>query len=163
MHIFKDGDGREWRLSLNFHTLERLKASGVDLTDPQVVVRLGDDPYQLGTALWCLAERQAESAGITPEQFAEATADGDVIEAAVTALVAELVSFTRPARRAVLTKAMAAKRALEERQLTAATAMLDSGQIEKEADAAMAKLMDELTFAKSDTSSPELSASTPAP
>lgn len=144
MHAFIDSEKREWKLSLNFRSLERLRDNGCDLTDPKVVVRLGDDPYQLGAALWCLVEPQAEKASVDPDDFAEACADGEVIESAVTALVNELILFTRPARRPAMTKALAAKRAMEAKAIKAAEAMLDGGSLDKEMDKAIAKMQSEL-------------------
>lgn len=140
MHTFKDKEGREWKLSLHYRTLERLRDAGIDLTDPKAVLALGDDPYRLGATLWTLVESQAEKLGVTPDEFAEATADGDVIEAAVVALVDELVSFTRPARREALKRAMEAKRALEEKTLATAMEMMNSGAMERQMDEAVEKM-----------------------
>lgn len=155
MHSFKDKEGREWRLSLNFRTLERLRDEGIDLTDPKTVLALGDDPYRLGMTLWTLAQSQADTAGVSPDAFAEATADGDVIEAAVVALVEELVSFTRPARRDALRKAMAAKRALEERTLATAVEMMESEAMTQRMDEVTSKLRTEFASSLSVTNSPE--------
>jgi len=134
MSSFKDSENREWKLSINFHSLRSCKDNGIDLTDGQTVIRLSDDPYSLGMTLWTLVESQAEKRDVSPEAFAEACGSGEVVAAAADALMEALLDFTRPDRREALRKAMAAKAAVDRQAIGMAMEMIDGGEIEKAAE-----------------------------
>jgi len=140
MATFTDTEGRSWIVAVNCATLGRCKDAGVDLTRPDAALRIADDVLQLGMALWCMVERQAESRGITPEQFAESLGSGEVIDAAADALLEALVDFTRPGRRAVLRKAIATKQDVDRKAVGVAEQMIDSGEIEREAERELSRL-----------------------
>lgn len=99
MAKFTDADGREWAVRLTLGLLPRLKDAGLDLT---ATVKAGsldigglEDPDTLGRVLWTLVERQAEKAGVTPEQLAEAM-DGPTLYAFRLAFAEALADFSHP-------------------------------------------------------------------
>jgi hypothetical protein len=94
------------------------------------------DPFTLGQVIWCLVEPQAESRGLTPEQFFSEF-DGVTLESAYAALVDEMVFFCHPRQRKILSAAVAKVREAE----VVANQMVDQRmpQIEMEMDAAIAQ------------------------
>jgi len=140
MNTFKDKEGREWKLSINFHSLRQCKENGIDLTVPDTIVGIGNDPYRLGITLWTLIEPQAERRDVSPEEFAEACDTGEVIAAAVDALIGALLDFTRPDRRTALRKALDAQAAVEQQAIGMAMEMIDNGEIGKAATKELDKL-----------------------
>lgn len=108
---FKDRDGREWIVAVTIGSAARVKeATGVnfgDIRDGQVFLELGVDPFRFAGVLWTLCEAQAQLRNVTPESFAEAL-DGDVIDAAMDALVEALILFTRAPMRGAIRKVIAA-------------------------------------------------------
>jgi len=101
MHTFRDAEGREWQIAVNVATIKRVRdALDLDLLaagDPDptkdAIVRLAGDPILLADTLFVLCREQAETRGVTDEQFGAALA-GDPIDRATEALLAEIVDFT---------------------------------------------------------------------
>jgi len=135
---FKDTEGRSWDIAATIGSLRRVKdLADVDLTDPKRLAELGEDPFVLGSVLFAICRPQIEQRDLSEEQFAAAF-DGDVVDRAADALVEELISFSRPAKRATLRRVMDKKTALEKKMLEAAEQMIqDDGWIDQ---AAAAKL-----------------------
>lgn len=97
MPTFTDKAGRSWLVELTVADLPRLRALGFELgqilSAPE---RMGDlflaDPEKLVAAVWLLCEAQADTAGVTPEQFA-AGFDGPGLERSVEALIGAAIDF----------------------------------------------------------------------
>lgn len=105
MKTFKDLEGREWKISLNGWTLERVKeGANVLLTkliddDCKLLVALHDEPLLLVSVLWHMVEEEANDRDISKRDFAMSLA-GDVLDEARKALIASIVDFfDDPARR----------------------------------------------------------------
>jgi hypothetical protein len=159
MHSFKDKTGREWILEADLGSYDRVAASaGVKLYDiatdnPQSLVQLAD-VLTLGKVLWLMCEPQAESRGVSPEDFAKAF-DGDTLAAAYKSLINEMVFFCPTRQRKALT--LAVKKILDVE--TRAEEMVNENmeEFEREIDRAI----ENWTRGSSPTSSPESSESIP--
>ena len=104
MKTFTDNTGRTWTLSVTVGTIKRVRAlCGVDLANiitmesgktPNVglLERLAADPVLLVDVLFAVCKPEADTKGITDEEFGRAMA-GDVIELAATALLDEIIDF----------------------------------------------------------------------
>lgn len=158
MHTFKDTAGREWRLEANMGSYARVAASaGVKLYDiatesRESLVQL-TDALTLGKVLWSMVEPQAESRGVSPEEFAAAF-NGDTLESAYNALLDEMLFFCPTRQRKVLELAVRKVREVETRAVAVADEKLE--EFEKEIDRAL----DQLTRGFLDTSLPASLAST---
>jgi hypothetical protein len=97
MAKFTDNNGKQWQLLITVGSLAKVKAdAGVNLSivskDTSWLEAIYGDPAKLGEILWSLCERQAEAAGVTPEQFVDGLT-GEVLGAAGDALVASVCDF----------------------------------------------------------------------
>jgi hypothetical protein len=105
MRTFKDTEGREWRLKLDWDLHEQVK----DKTG-KMLLSLGDNDCELLAELhtnfsllvdivWVLCEEQAASLGVVDDEKLTATRKfakglgGDVLEQAATALVGAVIDF----------------------------------------------------------------------
>jgi len=156
MKTFKDTADRDWTIAINITSVKRVRdLAGIDLlanVGGELVEKLNGDALVVFDILYALVKPEAETRSVTAEQFGSAL-DGDVIEAATTALIAELIAFFPPSRRPMIVKAMAKLKDLE----TAAMA-----QVLKEIDEMNAEsLVASLSNSKSGNS-PASSESIPA-
>ena len=114
MKQFKDMNGRTWEVSMNVAALKRVRdlldidlmqLPIVDENDPEASLlhRLGTDPVVLVDVLFVMVKPQADATGVTDDQFAEALG-GDALADGSEALIAECISFYRPAVRETLMK-----------------------------------------------------------
>jgi len=170
MRTFNDNAGRTWSLTLSVWTVKKVRdLLGVDLLDlggesatgssdkkPGLLFRLIADPVLLVDVLYVVFKDQADSAGITDEQFGRAMG-GDAIDAATKAFLEELADFTPSPR----------DRARARKVIATTWAMIDKAQdvldarAEKDLPAAVEALT--RTLGSSFGSSPDSSESTPAP
>jgi hypothetical protein len=159
MHSFKDRAGRTWDIEGTYLSYSRVKShTGVNLFDVaseerKCLAQIAD-PFTLGQVIWSLVEPQAESRGVSPEQF-YAEFDGTVLEAASKALIDEMVFFCQPRARKILGAVVEKARKAEE----VAAAVID--QRMPEIEAAIDEEINRLISGSSATSSPASSASTP--
>ena len=112
MRTFKDSNGREWKISINVNSLKRSRdGAAFDLLkiteDRAAIFKLSEDPVTLVSVLYAVCQPQADAAAMTPEQFAEGIASGDILEAAASALLSDLIDFFPKHRREVMTKTLA--------------------------------------------------------
>ena len=143
MHSFKDTKGREWRLEANLGSYGRVASStGVKLWDIATENRESlmqlTDALVLGRVLWTMVEQQAETKGVSPEDFAAAF-NGDTLEAAYNALLDEMLFFCPTRQRAMLELAVKKIRGAEEKAATIASERLE--EFEKEIDRAIDQLI----------------------
>jgi len=155
-------------MTLNVYAVKKVRDSlGVDLLDlggadqpgNGLLYRLIADPVLLVDVLYVVCKDQADQAGVTDVQFGQAMA-GDVIDAATKALLEELADFTpSPRDRARARKVIDATWNLIDR----AQDLLDA-KAEKALPEAVEALLAEMSvLGSSSTSSPDSSASNPAP
>jgi len=134
MRNFTDSTGRSWTIAINVNAIKRVRALvQVDLleaADGRLIEKLVSDPVLLCDVIYALCKEQADAAGIDDEAFGRAMA-GDAIDAAVTALLEELVDFFPLARRRVLGKALAKLRQLEATAMTTAETQLDDPALDR--------------------------------
>ena len=110
MSIFKDTNNREWRIRLTAPMLQKIReATGITLATPsgEGAVAATADGEILTRVLWLLCGDQEPV--LTPDQFAEAVASGEVFEAARIALQESIVDFTPPSQRPMLLKVLEAE------------------------------------------------------
>ena len=121
MHGFRDCHGRQWSIRVDVGAVKRVRSAlGVDLMqvaerktadggrEPGVLERLASDPVLLVDVIYVLCRDQAQSAGVTDEQFGAAMA-GDALEGAVTAMLGAIVDFfPNPRERAALKRLLEA-------------------------------------------------------
>lgn len=143
MKSFKDGEGREWVLSVNVssiqHVRDDLKVDLLQVADGKLIERFMSDPILVGDIAWCLCREQAEGRNITETQFASAMG-GDAIEQALTALLEEIIDFFPSRKRDVLRKAFARLTALQDELIDIAEARIDSKELDDEIGQALASL-----------------------
>lgn len=129
MKSFKDLNGRQWIVQINYSARQRVKALvNLDLFDPSVFDRLGDDPGLILEVLYAVCQEQAEKDSIRLEQFADAIA-GDPLDAAQEALTEALFDFFPQRRREALRKMYAAAKQMQEKALQLIEQKIDSGEL----------------------------------
>jgi len=159
MHTFRDADEREWIVSVDVASVKRCRdLLDVDLLDAQTTLqRLMVDPITLVDCLYITCKPQADERGISDEQFAAAMR-GRVIAKAKDALIQEVVDFfPEEADRENLSIAIGKFNEMAGRTRDLIRAKLDSPELAQEIEAALSAV------GSSFGSSPENSASTPAP
>ena len=159
MKQFKDNEGRTWDVSVNVATIKRVRdLADVDLmgiTDGTIIEQLIRDPVLLCNAVYAACKPQADEQGVSDEDFGRAMA-GDAIEHATNALLEDLVAFSpSPRDRKNLGQVLAATNRLMDRARDLVEQKLTSGELEREAEEALA------IAGLSSTSAPESSGSTP--
>lgn len=164
MKVFKDNAGREWTVEINVAALKRVKSlTGVDLLgvlDGTLIERLIRDPVLLCDAVYAICKPQADERSVTDEDFGRSMA-GDAIERATEALLEELVSFCpSPRDRANLGRVLKATKEVMDKARDIVEAKLDSGELEKAAEQALAQA--QTAPGSSSGSAPASSESTPA-
>jgi len=143
MKTFKDNSQREWTVEINVAALKRVKSLvGVDLLgvlDGTLVERLIGDPVLLCDVVYAVCKPQADEREVSDEDFGRAMA-GDAIEHATGALLEELVSFCpSPRDRANLGRVLKATRDVMDKARDIVEARLESGELEKVAEKALAQ------------------------
>lgn len=144
MASFRDKDGRDWDLSVNVFTAKQVKSRlGVDILDlgeGGFLEKMGDIQLVVDI-LWVLCQEQAARYTVDDprdggarrpfgeEDFARMLL-GDTVEAAVDAFVEALVSFYPSPRQAVLRKALAKGREVDQAALQQAEELLDAINVE---------------------------------
>lgn len=114
MSVFKDTNGREWRIRLTGPKLADVReATAISLATPsgEGAVAATADGEILTRVLWLLCgDQEGEGKKLTPGEFAEVVANGEVFEAAGKALQDAVVDFTPPSQRPMLTKVLETER-----------------------------------------------------
>jgi hypothetical protein len=113
MSVFKDTNSREWRIRLTGPKLQKVReATEITLATPsgQGALAAVANGEILTRVLWLLCgDQKDEGAKLTPEQFGEAVASGEVFEAARVALHDAIVDFTPPSQREMLQAVLTAE------------------------------------------------------
>ncbi len=157
MAAFTDAENRTWVVQINVDVIKRVRAlldvDLLDMVNGRLFGRLASDPVLLCDVLYAVCKPQADEHGVSDEDFGRAMV-GDVIEQATEALLEELANFFPSRTGQVLRQMLQKMKTLEEMVLDAATARLESGEIEE-------RLRAELQFGSSSTSSAESQGSSP--
>ena len=160
MQTFRDTTGRVWTISVDVSAIKRVRALlNVDLleaVEDKLLCRLSTDPILLCDVVYALCKPDADTAGVSDEDFGRAMS-GDALDEATTGLLQELVDFFPLGKRRLLAKALEKFKVFEEKALVAADLKLDSPEMEAELESVLSGI-------GSSSGEPlEPSASTPAP
>ncbi len=143
MKTFTDNTGRTWTLVISVDAIKRVRAlAGVNLMEAvegNLIERLVGDPVLLCDVIYAVAKPEADANKISDEEFGRSMA-GDAIEDATTALLEEIVDFFPRDRRRLLGKALEKLNKLNQMAVNAVEQKLDSGEMEKQMEAALAAL-----------------------
>ena len=103
MAVFIDNQKREWNLYIDIPIARKIRTVlDVDILDIQEgLTAVSEDPILLCDVLYMLCQEQAESLGVSDEQFGQALV-GEAIESACSAFVEALMDFSPPRRRKIL-------------------------------------------------------------
>lgn len=160
MKAFKDNADRSWSVNINVATIKRVRGLlNIDLmeaVDGNLLERLVTDPVLLCDVIYVVCKSEADEAGVSDEQFGQAMA-GDALELATAALLESLVEFFPLAKRRLLEKALEKMHNLEARAMKVAEERLNSPEVEKQIEKALANI------GASFGSSPDSSESIPDP
>ena len=144
MKTFHDSTGRAWAVALNVGVLKRVRSlCDVDLmaaVEGKLVERLVSDPVLLCDVLYAVCQEEAEAKNVSDEEFGRLLA-GDVIDSATTALLEELVDFFPKRRREVLRTALTKLETLQEKSVKAAMVFLESPELDRRVDQAIADVL----------------------
>ena len=151
MQCFKDKNGKQWTIDLNIGTARRVKAEcNIDLVNvvtfteeganTSIFQQLADDPYTLVTVLYSLCKQQIAEEKLTDEAFASLF-DAEAIENAVEALVKEVINFSQPAKKKMLTLIFNKTRELKEKAEKRLDDMIQSKEFNEALDAQLNNLL----------------------
>ena len=176
MRVFQDAKSTEWTIDLNASTLRRVQALlSINLTLPNdkdavtgqtLGERIVRDTMLVVDVLWAVCKPQAETLGLTEEQFAERLGGG-TLRAAKTVLIEEWADFFQKlgqdemaqaiAKTAELQTAIGAETLKQIERLSLAIMGQVGPLLTAEGDKALAELTRTLS-GESSTNSPESSA-----
>lgn len=161
MKTFTDNTDRSWNIEINVAVVKRVRdLADVDLleiVEGKLIERLIRDPILLCDIVYAVCKLQADDRDVTDEEFGRSMA-GDAIEHATSALLEELVSFCpSPRDRKNLGRVLEATNRVMDRARDLVEQKLDSGELERIAEQALA------TAGDSFGSAPASSASIRAP
>lgn len=174
MATFRDREGREWTVRVTVGTIVRVRdQSGVDLLEAgelgsSLFERLTGDPVLFWRVLSAVLRPQLDQRGVTPDQLADAMGE-DEWEAAFVALVEGTIDFFREPKRGILRKTWAqartAQRKVEQAAAQRAEAILESGDLQRQIERALAEHVPNAPSesGSSSGSSPASPDSTPGP
>jgi len=142
MRTFTDNANRTWQVALNVTTIKRVKETlDVDLLgvlDGTLLEQLGNDPIMLCNVLYVACKPQADSLGVTDEQFGEGLC-GDAIDRAADCLLKELVDFFPIAKRRVLAEMLAKLTQYQDKAYQAIQTVMDSPKLMTGLEAMMSR------------------------
>jgi hypothetical protein len=135
--VFKDRDGREWKLSVSVYTVKLLKTLlNVDLMAVAVDQNswlyqpMKDNGCALVDAVYVLVKDQADAAGVSDMDFAKAMG-GDSLASAADALLLEAVDFFHdPRTRGLISKAREKMQTLTAQAYNLANQKLESPEVQ---------------------------------
>lgn len=159
MKTFVDNAGRTWTVTLNVDAIKRvrglLNVDLLEILEGTLIERLIRDPVLLCDVVYAVCKPEADARNVTDEEFGRAMA-GDAIEQATTVLLEELVAFCpSPRDRKNLGRVLTTTRRMMDRARDLIEQRLESGQIEKAVEQALAR--------SSSGDAPGSSGSTPDP
>ena len=148
MKTFNDNAGRSWNVEVNVAAIKRVRGltqvNLLEIIEGTLIEKLVRDPVLLCDVIYAICKPQADERQppVTDEEFGRAMA-GDAIEHATAALLEELVSFCpSPRDRKNLGRVLDATKKVMDKARDVIEAKLESGELEKAAEQALA-LLDE--------------------
>jgi hypothetical protein len=146
---FKDGKGREWLISLDIATVERVYAATKFniydlLKGPEGGAKLAADPSLHLSVIYELVRKQAEDRQVDPKEFKEQLGTMDALEEIGDAFEEALISFSPSRRRELLRKESAKQKALTTATLAESERLIDLMNPEKMAKDKLKKVRKEL-------------------
>jgi len=134
MQSFKDTKDRPWEITINVSAIKRVRdVLHVDLLqvlDGGLVEKLSTDPVLLCDVIFVLIKPQADAKNVSDEEFGAALG-GDAIDEATTALLEELVNFSRRSKREALRRLLQKINQLDEKASERVIAEIDSGRLDR--------------------------------
>ncbi|MGA1046214.1 MAG: hypothetical protein ACO3ZY_13580 [Phycisphaerales bacterium] len=106
--MYRDAEGRDWRLVVTVSTLERCRSQAE--YDPMRLVHEGEmhrlmlDPVLLASLAWCCVEDEARTRGVDRRAFVDA-ARGDALDRLFDAFLSEFASFFPSTKATMVSKA----------------------------------------------------------
>jgi hypothetical protein len=160
MKTFNDNAGRTWTIAINVDAIKRvrslLEVDLLEIVEGKLIEKLIRDPVLLCDVVYAVCRPEADAKGVSDEDFGRAMA-GDAIEHATKALLEDLVGFSpSPRDRANLRRVLETTWNVMDRARELVEKRLDSGELEKVVEQALA------IAGSSSGAAPESSASTPA-
>lgn len=107
MKTFRDAEGREWTVSVDFTSLKRIRgmmglALGESADNPaHFVDRMLSDPEFSANVLYCACKPECDQRGVSDEGFGRALR-GDLLDAAIEQFLADFVDFFPRSQRVAL-------------------------------------------------------------
>ena len=144
MKIFKDSNGREWKVVITVETVKRVRSlCGVNLLDAvkfeengvkaDLIDRISNDPVLLVDIMYCICRPQAEAEKVSDVDFGEHMT-GDTVEAATDALLEELVNFFPEAKKKILRLILESAKRLKAQANRTVDELIASGKFQQEID-----------------------------
>ena len=135
MAKFTDNAGREWIITVNVGSVRRVRdLAGVNLLDiadgGKVIGDLLSDPCRLVDTVYAICKPQADVLNVSDEMFGESLV-GDSIDRATQALFEGIADFFPQGRRQALMKVIQKLNDFQKRTLEAASAKLDSPELDR--------------------------------
>jgi hypothetical protein len=128
---FKDKEGREWDVTLNVGVIGALRRDanfelGKAATAERFAETLFADPEQFVRVLWVIVEKQAEKAGVSPEEFGYSF-DYETVGRATEAFMEAIIDFFhRPAAaKAIKAKLPALLKSIDKQIVTGMEATME--------------------------------------
>ncbi len=142
MKTFTDNAGRTWTIAINVDAIKRVRGlldvDLLEIVEGKLIERLIRDPVLLCDVVYAVCKPEADSKGVSDEEFGRAMA-GDAIEHATKALLEELVGFSpSPRDRANLGRVLATTWRVMDRARDLIEARIESVNIEKVVEQALA-------------------------
>jgi hypothetical protein len=123
MHTFTDTQGRVWTIAITVDAVKRVRAlTGTDLlavAGGDLLERLSTDPVLLADVLYAVVRPEADARQVSDADFGRALA-GDVIGAATTALLEDIVDFFPGQKRRLLATALQKLHAVQDAAMAVA-------------------------------------------
>jgi len=183
MATFKDNQGKQWTIDLDGPTILRVrsatcdipgcthlqsrKCEGIDLADVSgdVYRELASDPVMLVNALWLICKPQADSDGISDQQFGGRIV-GDIFDSATAAIRRAYADFSPAWKKEILDAVANKDETIRRKSIEMAIKKINDPALEANYLAAKEAELDEeikklLIRSSSATSSPASSASAP--
>lgn len=151
MKSFKDKNGKIWTIELNVGTIKKVRSEcNVDLinvinvnsngsADTSVLERIASDPCLLVSIVCALCRTQMEKDNIDDSSFAELFS-ADAVEEASSALIEEIINFSQPAKRKVLTKIYQTAQRFAAATENKVNALINDPNLDKELESQLMKL-----------------------
>lgn len=144
MKTFTDNAGRTWTIAINVDAIKRVRGlldvNLLEVVEGTLIERLVRDPVLLCDVVYAVCKPEADSQGVSDEEFGRAMA-GDAIEHATKALLEELVGFSpSPRDRQNLGRVLETTWNAMDKARDLIEARLESGELDRVVERALASV-----------------------